>query len=263
MVWINPWELACLAAAKKVSPREFRDHYTEPGGIRLRFDGAPDRNGLPACSMYLPRQGCSVHPGRPLSCRLYPLGREKRGDSQRYLHRGHRFPCLDGCPEVTDLPHLSISAYLAAQEVARGEAAQDAYLDLMQHLADGAFALLIESGLAATGDRQTLRLWRKLGRFGPAERADFLGALWSDRLTLPDIGGGEPGDPVLYVKKHHDLLQSAAQEAFGSLPDAAALRSASGIMMALALQLGCALGADSADCAAHWIATAKGLGARD
>ena len=59
---------------------------------------------------------------------------------------------------------LTVAEYLAGQAVDPGEAAQDAYLELMQQLADGAFVLLLESGLAASGDKQTLRAWRELGR---------------------------------------------------------------------------------------------------
>jgi uncharacterized protein len=77
MVWLNPWELSCLAHAKGIVAREFRDRFCEFGGIRLRFDGPPGWQGLPACSQFIPGAGCSVHPGRPLACRLYPLGRQR------------------------------------------------------------------------------------------------------------------------------------------------------------------------------------------
>jgi uncharacterized protein len=251
-----------MAAAKGINSRVFRDRYCEFGGIRLRFDGPTGWKGLAACSQYVPAGGCSVHAGRPLACRLYPLGRERRGTSLHFMHRGSDFPCLDGCPEVVDLPHLTVADYLSGQDVAAGAAAQDEYLELMQRLADGAFALLLESGLAESGDRMTLHLWREQGIVQPDRLAKRIGSEWIDRLMLPDvIDGGD--DPAAFCRRHHDMLQSKAQESFGNLDTFAALREASGVMMGLALHLGRGLGANPADLAGHWIETAKNLGAME
>jgi uncharacterized protein len=261
-VWLNPWELARLAAVKGTTPRDFRDRYCEFGGVRLRFDNPPGWKGLAACSQYVPDCGCSVHAGRPLVCRLYPLGRLRRGNELYYMHRGNRFPCLDGCPEVADLPHPIVADYLANQNTTAGETAQDEYLELMQRLADGAFVLLLESGLAASGDRLTLRLWRALGKDDPEHLAKRLGPEWIDRLMLPDCLD-KLDDPAAFCRQHHDMLQSQAQVSFGKLSDAAALREASGLMMGLALHLGRGLGANPSELAGHWIATAKSHGARE
>jgi Fe-S-cluster containining protein len=260
MVWLNPWELARLAGAKGLAPRLFRDRYCEFGGIRLRFDNPPGWKGLAACSQYVPDCGCSVHGGRPLACRLYPLGRQLQGEAHHYIHRGTCFPCLEGCPEVVDLPHLTVAEYLAGQDVMSGETAQDEYLELMQRLADGAFALLLESGLAASGDRLTLRLWRELGKTDPELMVKRVGPEWIDRLMAPDIRFGLD-DPAAFTRGHHDMLQAHAQTLFGNLSDGAALREASAIMMGLALHLACGLGANPAELAGQWIVTAKKLGA--
>ena len=131
----------------------------------------------------------------------------------------------------------------------------------MQRLADAAFALLFESGLASSGDRLTMRLWRELGKDLPENLARRCGPEWIDRLMLPDIGN-ELDDPAAFARRHHDMLQDKAQTAFGALGDAAALREASGIMMGLALHMGRGLGADPAELSEHWIAAAKKLGAQ-
>jgi len=262
MVWLNPWELACLAAAKGLASRVFRDRHCEFGGIRLRFDSPPGWKGLAACSQYVPDCGCSVHAGRPLVCRLYPLGRKRRGKELLYIHQGSGFPCLDGCPQVVNLPHLTVAGYLAGQDVTAGVAAQDEYLELLQRLADGAFALLLESGLAESGDRLTLRLWRDLGKDSPEHLEKRIGPDWIDRLMLPDVAE-ELDDPAAFCRLHYDMLQSQAQASFGKLGDFAELREASGLMMGLALHLGRGLGANPAELAEHWIVTAKKLGARD
>ena len=158
------------------------------------------------------------------------------------------------------LPQMTIADYLAGQDVLESITAHDEYLELMQHLADGAFALLLESGLVASGDRLTLRLWRELGKDRPGRLATRLGPEWTDRLMLPDVNCGQDG-PAAFSRRHHDLLQSKAQDSFGTLDSFAALREASGLMMGLALHLGRGLGANPVDLVGHWIETAKNLGA--
>ena len=261
-VWLNPWELACLAEAKGLPPRAFRDQYCDFGGISLRFDGAPGWRQLPACSQYVPDFGCSVHLGRPLACRLYPLGRQRQGEELYYMYQGSEFPCLEGCPEVLDLPRLSVADYIEGQAAKRFEVAQDAYLELMQNLADSAFALLLESGLAESGDRQTLRYWREMGGEQPEQLQARLGPEWIDLLMLPELPDGL-SDPVAFSRHHLELLLLKAQESFGSLEKVADLRKASVLMMGLALHLGRGLGADPAELAEHWIKTAKEHGALD
>ncbi len=262
VVRLNPWELACLAQAKELTPRAFRDRYCEFGGIHLRFDGAPGWKGQPACSQYVPDFGCSVHLGRPLACRLYPLGRQRQGEELFYIHQGSEFPCMDGCPEVLDLPQLSVAAYIAGQATKHFEVAQDAYLELMQNLADIAFVLLLESGLAESGDQKTLRLWREMGREEPEQLAKRLGPEWIDRLMLPELTDGL-NDPVAFSHQHDDLLQAKAQESFGMLDTLTDFCDASELMMGLALHLGRGLGANPAELAEHWIKTAKEHGALD
>ncbi len=263
-IGLNPWELACLSRARGLTPSDFRERFTSEGGVALRFDGPPDHRGLPACSQYLGGDdpGCSVHDARPLSCRLYPLGRRQQGDRTGYIHLGSTFPCLSGCPTVVSLPRRTVAAYLESQDVAAAEIAHDAYLEIMQHLADAALVLLLDSGLAKSGDRLTLRRWRELGA-GPAElRVKTLGPAWLGRLTTPLIE--VPLDePAAFAARHHVALQAVAQDELASLSDHRSLREASSLMMAMALHLGRALGAESAPLAAHWIATARAHGARD
>ncbi len=257
-VWLNPWELACLAAARGVAADDFRTQHTEAGGIRLSFSGAPGWNGLPACSQYDSARGCVVHTGRPLACRLYPLGRERRGARVTYLHEGRRFPCLAGCPQVVALPLVRVADYLAGQDVAPGEAVQDAYLEVMQDLADGALVLVIDGGLAAAGDALVLPRWRALAKAGDGQRAEAIPAAWLDLLTVPGLRAGAP---MAFVQRHRELLQERAQQDFAGLHEAAALREAAALMLGLALHLGRSLGCATAPLAAGWIATAAEHGA--
>lgn len=258
-VLINPWELVCLAKGKGLSAREFRDRYTEFGGIRLRFDGLRGWKDQAACSQYVAGFGCSVHEGRPLACRLYPLGRQLQNDEVHYMYEGAEFPCLDGCPEVEGLPRLRVGEYLKGQKTDLFEQSQDAYLDLMQNLADVAFVLLLDTGLADSGDQKTLPLWRAMGSEAPEALAERIGAEWMDALMLPEITD-DVEDPISFAQQHNDLLQSKAQERFGVLDTYEEWHEASVLMMGLALHLARGIGADPKALADHWVDTAKGLG---
>lgn len=132
----------------------------------------------------------------------------------------------------------------------------------MQNLADSAFALLLESGLAESGDRQTLRLWREMGREEPEQLAERLGPEWIDLLMVPELADGLD-DPIAFSRQHCDLLLSKGQESFSALDNVTDLCKASELMMGLALHLGRGLGANPAELAKHGIKTAKENGALD
>ena len=261
-VMLNPWELVCLAREKKIPPGEFRTLYCEYGGIRLRFDGEVGWRGKRACSQYIGDFGCSVHLGRPLACRLFPLGREIQREEVYYMYQGDEFPCLDGCPEVSGHPHLSVGEYLKVQITERFEKAQDEYLELMQNLADNAFVLLLDTGLAESGDKETLPLWRKMGSEPPEILAYRIGQEWIDNLMIPEISDNIE-DPISFVQKHNDLLQLKVQQRFGALQTNQKLHEASVLIMGVALHLARGLGANPEILAEHWIDIAKNHGAME
>lgn len=261
LVMLNPWELACLAREKKMTTREFRNLYCDFGGIRLRFDGKAGWKNKKACSQYIDNFGCSVHLGRPLACRLFPLGRQMQSHEINYMYQGDTFPCLDGCAEVTELPQLSVAEYLKEQQADAFEKAHTEYLKLMQSFADIAFMLLLDTGLAQSGNKDTLPLWRKMSNEIPEILAANIGHEWIDSLTIPEIEDTE--DPILFVHQHDDLLQQKAQEAFGTLQTISELHDASVLTMGVALHLARGLGANPEMLAKHWIDTAKNHGAME
>lgn len=260
LVMLNPWELKCLAREKGITPGEFRNLYCEVGGIRLRFDGAVGWREKRACSQYVAGFGCSVHLGRPLACRLFPLGRQIQSEEVHYMYQGTEFPCLEGCPEVTGLPLLNVGEYLKGQKTERFEKAQDEYLEVMQSLADIAFELLLDTGLAESGDKETLHMWRKMGNELPKILADRIGHEWMDSLMIPEISD-DVDDPVSFARKHKELLQLKAQEKFGALQTNHEIHQASVFIMGVALHLARGLGVNPEILAEHWIDTAKNHGA--
>lgn len=261
-VQLNPWELMRLSEEKIMTPKVFRDLYCEFGGIRLRFDGTADHKGQNACSQYDTKTGCSVHLGRPLACRLYPLGRHLQFDKATYMFEGETFPCLTDCAEVLELPKLSVGEYLKGQAAAPFEKAQDAYLVVMQNIADIAFELLLDSDLATSGDTKTVALWRVLGTESPDLLALRIGQEWMDCLMIPEITDANENIAV-FAKKHNKLLLLKAQKQFGSIQTLQELHEAAVLMLGVALHLSRGLGVDTKGISEHWIATAKSHGAKE
>jgi uncharacterized protein len=259
-VLLNPWELLCIAKEKNISPREFQDLYCDLGGIRLRFDGNKDALGQSACSQYIENFGCAVHLGRPLACRLYPLGRQIQNEEVQYIFEGKAFPCLNGCPEVTGLPHLSVGEYLEGQVSKKFENAQDEYLEVMQNLADVAFALLLDTGLSESGDKKTIPQWRIMGEELPEILADRIGKEWRDCIMFPQISENTE-DPILFARKHNELLQLKTQNDFETLLTNEELHEASVLIMGVALYLARAIGANPTSLTEHWVEIAKSYGA--
>jgi Fe-S-cluster containining protein len=254
-VWLNPWELACIAREKKITRKEFIELYCDFGGIKLKFDGQKGWKEQNSCSQYIPNFGCSVHLGRPLACRLYPLGRQIQNEEVHYIHEGKEFPCLEGCPEVVNLPQMSVGEYLKDQSAGEFETSQDEQLELMQKLADIAFELYLDTGLAQSGDTETLEEWIKLGEISPDELNKKIGQEWLNSLVLPKIK--DTKNPILFTKEHTELLMLKAQEQFGSLQTLNEVKDASVLIMGVALQLSRSFGADPKSLATHWVETAK------
>lgn len=261
-VMLNPWELLKFSSEKKMTPRVFRDLYCEFGGIRLRFNGKPDKKGQLACSQYVENMGCSVHLGRPLACRLYPLGRYIQFNKAHYMYQGDQFPCLNDCSQVLELPKLSVGDYIKGQEAVQFEKAQDEYLLVMQNIADIGFELLLDSGLAESGDTKTLKVWREIGNEPPELLVERIGQDWIDSLMIPAIPY-ENENPITFAQKHNELLLLKAQEEFGNVQTLQELHNASVLMIGVALHLSRGLGADTKGISEHWIEIAKSHGAKE
>ncbi|WP_293987699.1 YkgJ family cysteine cluster protein [Sphingomonas sp.] len=112
-IQVNPYEIARLARNRGVSTGELRARFTENGALR--------QDDADTC-VFLGKEGCGVHPDRPLVCRLFPLGRTiladgsvSFGEVDRNWARGHFG--TDGV----------VKDYVEAQGAAPFIAAADAY----------------------------------------------------------------------------------------------------------------------------------------
>jgi uncharacterized protein len=260
-VLLNPWELNRLAFEKQIPVKDFRDLYCDWGGIRLKFDGEKDHRGKNSCSQYISNFGCSLHEGRPLACRLFPIGRQIQNDEVQYIFQGKTFPCLDGCPEVKNLPKMTVEDYLQDQKTSLYEQAQDAYLEVMQNMADIAFMLLLDSGLAASGDTKTLRAWQRLGSISTEKLIEGIGQEWIDLLTLPNINFSKE-KPVDFTQEHEVLMQEQAQIRIDSSKTLAEISKTSILMISIAYFLAKALGANPKELSQLWLGIAMENGAR-
>jgi Fe-S-cluster containining protein len=256
LVLLNPWELHRLASEKQLTTREFRDHFCDWSGIRLKFEGPKDARGKKACSQYIANFGCSVHASRPLACRLFPLGRQIQNEKVQYIHQGSSFPCLEGCSEVLQLPHLTVKSYLNEQKTGLYENAQDGYLEVMQNMADIAFMLFLDTGLAESGDIETLSEWNKIGAETPNEMALRIGSVWMDYILLPPIKFSAT-NPSKFSNEHQTFLQEKAQQKIDTLTTLTAVKEASIWMMAIALFLAKSIGADTKELSELWVEMAK------
>jgi hypothetical protein len=155
---------------------------------------------------------------------------------------------------------MTVDEYLKGQETIKFEKAQDAYLELMQNLADVAFTILLETGLSESTKTKTLEKWMDLGSQLPDILVAEIGKEWINYLMLPEI---DIDDPVLFIETHNDFLQSIAQDKFGSMNSNEEVHKACVVMMASALYLATSIGANPKNLAEHWVETAKNHGAKE
>jgi uncharacterized protein len=260
VVFLNPWELARIAVEKKMTTSHFVAEFCTSSGIQLRFDGPKNSLSKAACNQYVENFGCSVHLGRPLACRLFPLGRKIQNEHVNYIFEGKTFPCLNECSEVLDLPTVSVQDYLQEQKTALFEIAQDEYLEVMQNLADVALTLLLETELLHDKEFETLKNWRQLGEQTAAALALAIDDEWRNTLLFPEIKMVKE-DPIPFIQQHNELLQERAQEKFSALVTTKSFFDASILMMSQTLLLATALGANAKNLVEHWIEIAKSEGA--
>ena len=242
--------------------KEFIRKYTIAGGAVLHFNGKSNHTGKRSCGLYEGEIGCSVHKARPLACRLFPIGRQIQHGTAQYMFQGTSFPCLKECPEVADLPHLTVEEYLVGQETRIFERAQDEYMEVMQNVADIAFSLLLDTGLAESGDTKTLSGWRKMGTMDLDLLVQQVGQEWMKIITTPDLIQYLQ-DPVMFVQTHNEMILENAQKQIDQLTTLDQVGETTERMMAIALFLAHSLGADAKGLAEHWIEIAKQHGARE
>jgi Fe-S-cluster containining protein len=260
LVHLNPWELATMAQHKKMSVSAFRNEFTENGGMLLKFNGQKDFRGKAACNQYTENFGCSIHEGRPLACRLFPIARQIQNEQVSYVYQGSTFPCLNGCTEVNELSNRKVQDYLSEQNTSEFEQAQDAYLEIMQNLADIALMLLLDTELVNEDAKSTLMDWKQIGNESAHELQTKIGSKWMDELMTPNLSFT---NAIAFSNAHNEHLQNLAQTQIDQIKDIQQLKETSKLFIRMALYLAKAIGADASALCALWIEIAKENGAEN
>lgn len=239
VIWVNPWEVATLAVGTNLTVADFRATYLDAQGTRLAFDGPVDHRGKPGCRLYHPERGCTAHAHRPLTCRTYPLGRSRFDGAVHFYHPGEELPCITLCPTVTQLPSMSVSAYLAGQDISRSEAAHDAYARVIYGLAAVA-RRIVDLGGADVDRVRVVGFFDECQRLSPEARATILPEQWVELATAPQ--GLDLADPTGFAEAHGAQITNAVQRAAASIDGA--LTEAVILYLAIAMHLAPSVGAD-------------------
>lgn len=139
-ITLFPYELARLAAACGTPTGAILAGHTDEGGTVLRMD---PENG--ACT-FLRDGRCGVHAGRPLACRLYPLGRHSGARGEELFET----PVHDFCKSRRNR-ETTAGAFLDSQDIAPYVLAADRYGDLLKRMVitlktrDSALEILAET----------------------------------------------------------------------------------------------------------------------
>jgi uncharacterized protein len=129
VITLSPYDVIRLARAANLSTSAAIARFTLRRGSLLRFD--PDG----AC---VAREGtrCGVHPGRPLACRLYPLGMERDGSDDSFI----RLEPAIGSAGIYGTAS-TVAAFLESQGIAPYLNAADRYYSLIPLMRDRIAAL--------------------------------------------------------------------------------------------------------------------------
>jgi uncharacterized protein len=118
-IQLNPYEIARMASHLGISTTDFIKQYTVSGTVL--------KNREDDTCIFLETNGCSIHPDRPLVCRLYPLGRHIR---HPWVESFSQFEPEPGC-KGTFNQGGTIETYLDAQGAFPFMRAADLYLELL------------------------------------------------------------------------------------------------------------------------------------
>jgi Fe-S-cluster containining protein len=122
---VSSYEILRLARHLGLSTTEFIERHTEAGGTVLRSKENGD------CG-FLGELGCSVHPDRPLACRIYPLARWVSPDGEESFGHLTPHPKTEGVYGISG----KVQDYLDHQQLAPFFEMSERYGNLYQKMVD-------------------------------------------------------------------------------------------------------------------------------
>ncbi len=126
---VNPYEVARLAQTLGTSTTDVLARFTRTGGASLaaRPDGA---------CVFLGEGGCGVHAGRPLACRLYPLGRRLLPDGDEAFAEVVPHPQSAGVYGRDGTHDGTVADWLESQGAGPYIEAADRYVAILRRMVD-------------------------------------------------------------------------------------------------------------------------------
>lgn len=136
-IQVNPYEIARLATQYSLTTTKFIHLKTEKGVYLQRHsDGT---------CLFLGKNGCEVHPNRPLVCRLYPLCRYVSSDGSESFTVTELMPNCQGFIKQDG----TVATYLVSQDLSPHLQAADLYLGLFAMLAKALSKEVFQEGSSA------------------------------------------------------------------------------------------------------------------
>lgn len=189
-IQVNPYECARMAACLNLSTTDFISTHTEKGVYLKRREDE-------TC-LFSEQKGCTIHPDRPMVCRLYPLGRNVSLDGQESF-------------KVIDIPPYckgklskkgTIQSYIESEGLLPFMQAADQYLTLFEKL-----ALALKEAVLS-GDTEALPDWLYVSP-GADLQEPFPGLLDMDRVIRKQgtTGDSIPADPYDKMVLHIRLIE--------------------------------------------------------
>jgi Fe-S-cluster containining protein len=193
---VNPYELARLARNLGTTTTDVIARFTIDGGTALasRADTA---------CVFLGPEGCTVHPDRPLVCRLYPLGRIVQADGTETFVENEPHPQTEGLYGEDG----TVGSYIQSQSVAPYIAAADRYYAVLTRLMTRGEAH--DTGLGDDAGRATAPSDDESTEIDPLVFIDADLAAWTDANRG---GSPAPADVDALVDRHLALIERWAEE---------------------------------------------------
>jgi Fe-S-cluster containining protein len=252
---LNPWEIYYLAKGLQIPVSNFISKYCDDFGLRLKFNGIKNKKGYLSCNLYQENKGCSVHEYRPLACRLFPLGRKIQSEQSEYFYEKPKFPCFIRCPKVIELPTLSVQDYLSQQKTFEFENVQDAYLEILQNIADISFSIYFDTGLHKNDNRKITTSWKKNARKSSAELFKLIGIEWQEIITNP-IAEFSISDFNLFIQKHAEIIELKIEKEISEVKTENDYIELTIKYMNIAYLIAKSIGANSSELGDLWVKTA-------
>jgi hypothetical protein len=207
VITLSPYDVLSLTRADGITTREAIARYTIRRGSILKFTG----DG--AC-VALEGTRCGVHRGRPLACRLYPLGIERIKDPD-----GETFVTLEPAPGSLGVYGVggALNDFLDAQGVGAHLEASARYASLLAVFRDR---------IAATADFDRVeprQFWRRAVREALAESGYDANPLIDAMFDADAAGCTGAGDAATIAAHLKRLAQMIRRESNAELLAAAAV----------------------------------------